>query len=97
MERNLGRVYPPALLQHLTRVAHAVGRAIEDVWQPAKVGLIVAGLEVPHVHLHLTPIWGLGDLSFASVDRNAKPADLDAAAEKLRAALRAAGHGEASD
>ena len=34
---------------------------------------MVAGLEVPHAHLHLVPIRSIGDLSFS----NAKPATND--------------------
>jgi histidine triad (HIT) family protein len=52
-----------------------------------------AGLEVPHLHLHLTPIDEIRDMDFARQDSRAQASDLDAAAEKLRSALRAAGHG----
>jgi len=55
--------------------------------------MIVAGLEVPHCHLHLVPIDSEADLSFARADHDPDAAGLDAAAERLRAALRAAGHG----
>ena len=52
-----------------------------------RVGLMVAGLEVPHAHLHLVPMNSVGDLSFAK----AAPADHDrlaALAQKITAALR---------
>jgi diadenosine tetraphosphate (Ap4A) HIT family hydrolase len=55
---------------------------------------MIAGLEVRHVHLHLVPIHTLGDLDFARADANASPDSLDAAAARLRAALRGAGHPE---
>ena len=48
-----------------------------------KIGIIVAGLEVPHAHVHLVPINALGDLSFAK----AKPAsndELTKVADKIR-------------
>jgi len=48
-----------------------------------KIGMIVAGLEVPHTHVHLVPINALGDLNFAK----AKPAsndELAAVSEKIR-------------
>ena len=88
---------PPDLMQHLTLVAQKIGQAVQRTFRPEKVGLMIAGLEVRHVHLHLVPIHSLGDLDFAKADANAKPEALDAAAEKLRAALRAAGHREATD
>lgn len=72
---------------HLNAVSRDIGAAIQRVWQPEKVGLMLAGLEVPHVHLHLLPIWSVEDLSFSKADANADPAELDANAERLRAAL----------
>lgn len=77
----------PELAQHLMVVAQRIGRAIEKAYTPRKVGMMIAGLEVPHVHLHLTPIDSLGDLDFANQDQNAKAEDLDRAAEAIRAAL----------
>ena len=88
---------PPDLMQHLTLVAQKIGQAVQRTFRPEKVGLMIAGLEVRHVHLHLVPIHSLGDLDFAKADANAKPEALDAAAEKLRAALRQAGHRETAD
>ncbi len=86
----------PELLSHLTMVAHKVGRAVQEAFSPVKVGLMIAGLEVSHTHLHIVPISGLQDLDFANADANPDPAAMDAAAEKLRAALRSAGHPEAT-
>lgn len=88
---------PPALAAHLMEVARRIGRAQQQALAPEKVGLIIAGLEVRHVHLHLVPIRRLGDLNFANADRNARPADLDQAAAAVRAALRELGHAEVSD
>jgi diadenosine tetraphosphate (Ap4A) HIT family hydrolase len=84
-------------MQHLTTVAQKIGQCIQHAFQPAKVGLMIAGLEVRHVHLHLVPIHSLGDLDFAKADAKATPDALDAAAERLRAALREAGHVEATN
>jgi len=86
---------PPELAAHLMTVARAVGRAQQQVFDPTKVGLMIAGLEVPHVHLHVVPIDGVHDLDFANQDRNPQAADLDRAAATLRAALRTLGYTEA--
>jgi histidine triad (HIT) family protein len=88
---------PPELMQHLTLVAQKIGQAIQRTFRPEKVGLMIAGLEVRHVHLHVVPIQSLGDLDFAKADTKAAPAALDAAAERLRAALREDGHREAAE
>lgn len=87
----------PALNAHLFAVAQKVGQAIQSAFEPVKVGLMIAGLEVHHVHLHLVPIQGLRDLDFAGADHGAKPEDLAASAQKLRGALRAQGHAEVAD
>jgi histidine triad (HIT) family protein len=85
----------PDVAGHLMKVAQAIGMAVSREFKPTKVGLMIAGLEVPHVHLHVVPIDGVHDLDFAHQDVNAKPADLDAAAERLRASLRSLGFKEA--
>jgi histidine triad (HIT) family protein len=81
---------------HLMAVCHAVGRAIERAYRPPKVGLLLAGLEVPHLHFHVFPLYELSDIDIAKVDRKPRPEDLDAAAEKIRAALRELGYSEVS-
>jgi len=79
------------LRHHLMDVSAIIGEAIAAVWQPTKVGLMIAGLEVAHLHIHLVPIWEVEDLNFG----RAHPAnrdDLEEAADRLRSALEAAGH-----
>jgi histidine triad (HIT) family protein len=82
------------LAAHLMKVGQCVGKALQRAFKPTKVGLIIAGLEVPHVHLHIVPIKGLQDLNFANQDTNAKAADLDRAAAKTRTALRELGYSQ---
>lgn len=77
---------PPDLAAHLTAVSQKLGRAIQKAFNPVKVGVAVVGLEVRHTHIHLVPIWEAGDLDFAN-QKDATPAELDQAAEKIRAAL----------
>lgn len=88
---------PQDLAAHLTHVAKSVGKGIQKAFDAPRVGLMIAGFEVPHVHLHVSPIWNLGDMNFANQDNDADPKDLDAAAEKLRDALRGLGYAEVSD
>jgi histidine triad (HIT) family protein len=87
----------PDLMAHLTRVAQAVAKVQDAAFRPEKVGLIVAGFEVPHVHLHVVPIRGEQDLDFANADAAPDPAALDRAADTIRQGLRDAGHGAAVD
>ena len=81
------------LLGHLHRVSHRVAEAVQTVWRPPRVALIIAGFEVPHLHLHVYPAWKLGDFDFANAERNPEPGHLDTHAESLRSALRDAGPG----
>ena len=73
------------LLSTIMPFAKPIATAIEAVVPCDRVGLMVAGLEVPHAHLHLVPIQGIGDLSFA----NAKPATNDALAAMAKQIIAA--------
>jgi histidine triad (HIT) family protein len=68
-----------AMLPFAARVA----RALEQVVPCKRVGMIVAGFEVPHAHLHLVPVTEEGQLTFA----NARPATKEQLAE-MGAAVR---------
>lgn len=78
---------PSELASHLMLVSQRVATAIQKAFDPEKVGLMIAGLEVRHVHLHLVPIWNVHDLDFSKQDPNPDPAALDEAAQKIRDAL----------
>ena len=85
------------LNMHLMGVAQAIGRAQQQAFNPERVGFMIAGLEIPHVHLHLVPIDGVHDLDFANAAADPDPRDLDASAEALRKALRDLGSTGVSD
>ena len=87
----------PGLLDHLMAVSQSIGKAIDAVFHPAKVGLMIAGLEVAHTHLHVIPIRELSDLNPANQDLDPDPADLDRAAGDIRQALRELGFAQTSD
>lgn len=79
---------------HLVEVAHAIGAAQQRAFSPARIGLVIAGFEVPHAHVHVIPIDGMHQLDFANAATEVADAAFDDAAERLRAELRAAGHAE---
>jgi len=87
----------PELIAHLMAVTQKIGKAQMEAFRPARIGAIIAGLEVPHVHVHAVPFHSESQLSFANANAGVAAADLDASADRLRAALRAAGHAEVSE
>jgi histidine triad (HIT) family protein len=84
------------LTAHLMNVSRHVGRAIQNGFEPTRVGLIVAGLEVPHLHIHVLPIDGIEDLNFENAAQEPDPADLDRAARTIRRELANLGFEEAA-
>jgi histidine triad (HIT) family protein len=85
----------PDLLAHLTATAQAIGKAQMAVFKPARIGMMLAGLEVAHVHFHVVPIRGLHDLDFGNQDPNPAAAAMDRAADAIRRELRRLGFAEA--
>jgi len=68
-------------------VAQRIGKAVSQAFGTERSGLIIAGLEVPHLHVHVFPARDLSDFGFANVDRNPSPESLDEAQTKIKAAL----------
>lgn len=68
-------------------VAQRIGKAVCAAFDAERAGLIIAGLEVPHLHVHVFPARDLSDFGFANVDRNPSPESLDEAQAKIKAAL----------
>jgi len=82
---------PADTAAHLMTVAQKIGKAQQEAFDPRRIGLMIAGFEVPHVHVHVVPIEGMADLDFSNADSRATGAALEDAAQRLRAALRAQG------
>lgn len=82
---------PAQTSSHLYSVAQAVGRAQRAVFGRARVGLVVAGFEVNHCHLHCIPADTMTDLDFSRQQRDVAPEALASAAARLAAQLRADG------
>jgi histidine triad (HIT) family protein len=85
----------PELLSHLASTAKTIGRAQMAAFKPARIGLILVGLEVPHVHFHVVPINGPHDLDFGNQDPNPDPAMMAKAGDSLRREIRKLGLPEA--
>jgi len=60
-----------SILSEILSFSKIVAAAIKNCVACKRIGIMVAGMDVPHAHLHLVPIQSEGDLTF---DR-AKPAN----------------------
>ena len=80
-------------MAHLMSIAHKVGEAQRDEWQSDRAGLMIEGYMVPHLHIHVWPSWSPREFHPSGIDRAAGSLELDAAAIRLRARMRAHGHG----
>jgi histidine triad (HIT) family protein len=77
----------PYIASHLFEVSHRISRALSVAFPCEKVGLIIAGYEVNHCHIHLIPTTNMGQLSFANAAVSVERSTLEAHAEKIIAAL----------
>ncbi|MEO6098181.1 MAG: HIT family protein [Fibrobacteria bacterium] len=67
--------------------AKRVASALKQSVPCRRIGVIVAGFEVPHAHIHLIPIEAEGELSFDRA-RPAKPEELAAIGKRIRERIR---------
>jgi len=74
---------------HLNVVAKKVGRAQVEAFGAERVSLIIAGLEVPHTHLHVLPIHSEADIDFEKARTDVPAEELAEVAARLKAAIEA--------
>ena len=72
------------LLGGLFIFAKKAARMIKKAVPCKKIGIMVAGLEVPHAHVHLVPINDLGEMTFAKA-KTTPSEELVQMAERIRA------------
>jgi len=76
-----------AVVGHLNQVAQQIGKAQLLAFSATRIGLMIAGFEVPHTHLHVVPMNAMHDLDLANAEADPDPDSLDAAADALRRTL----------
>jgi diadenosine tetraphosphate (Ap4A) HIT family hydrolase len=79
----------PELAAHLFAVSHRIGKAQQAAFACDRIGLIIAGYEVPHTHVHVIPTVNMGQLSFANAADSIDRESLETAAARIRLALDA--------
>jgi histidine triad (HIT) family protein len=68
--------------------AKIIAEGLKEAIPCKRIGVAVIGLEVPHVHIHLIPMNRVDDLNFARPKLSFNKDEMNATAEKIRAALR---------
>lgn len=76
-------------LAQLNIFAKKVARVLDQEMDCLRVGVMIAGLEVPHAHIHLIPIKAVSDLSFTNERVTVSTADMASLAERLFTAFKA--------
>ena len=77
----------PELTAHLFEVTGRIGRALERAYDCERVGVIIAGYEVPHTHIHVIPTNDMSEFDFANAAAGVDRDELDAHAQRIIAEL----------
>ena len=75
-------------LAHLHVFAKRVAKVLGQEVKCIRIGVMVAGLEVPHAHIHLIPMQSIGDLAFTNPRPEFPQEKMKELAEKLYAKLK---------
>lgn len=76
----------PTEYQSLWAAAARIAAPLKEVMSAKRVGVAVEGFSVPHVHVHLVPIYGFDDLN-PSRAKALEAAEVDRLHTRVRAAL----------
>lgn len=76
------------LSAHLFGVAARIGRAQKHSFNCKRVGLIIAGYEIAHCHLHLIPTNSMADFDFDRAAQSVPTHELESAANEVILAMK---------
>jgi histidine triad (HIT) family protein len=54
---------PEPYYSHMFKVSKTISKALQKATDCARVGTMIEGFDVPHVHYHLVPLYQAGDFS----------------------------------
>lgn len=81
----------------LMLVVKRMASVIEGIYQPEKVGMLVAGFDVAHAHVHVLPMYDYHDITSKAIleGKRANPTEeeLQMAAEQIKRGLNVQGEG----
>ncbi|PKY71306.1 HIT family protein [Brevibacterium ravenspurgense] len=78
---------PEELTSHLMAVAQKIGKAQKKTFSCERVGVMIQGFEVAHVHIHVWPTNSIDDFRLDNKHGSTEAEDIAEAAEKIKAAL----------
>jgi diadenosine tetraphosphate (Ap4A) HIT family hydrolase len=77
----------PDTFNRIMGLSQRIGKAVRRAFDAPRAGLLIAGLEVPHLHIHVFPGYSLNDFNISNADPNPSQESLDEAQAKIKAAL----------
>lgn len=75
---------PEQTLSFMLPFAQNVAIAIDTALGCLRTGIVVEGLEVPHAHLHLIPIYQVGEHAALGTHIELSPSEMSSIAERIR-------------
>lgn len=76
---------PIDIHQHIHEVAYDITKILKQKLNPVRVGRAVIGIDVPHAHLHLIPIYEGGEIKLSqNFEAEVEHAKLSVLANKLK-------------
>lgn len=80
---------PAPLSAHVFEVSHRIARAVREAFPCERVGMIIAGYEVNHTHIHVVPTNDMSQLDFRNAATSVTRENLERTAALITAALAA--------
>jgi histidine triad (HIT) family protein len=69
--------------QNLMYVTQKISHILRSKLSPQRIGRLVSGIDVPHVHIHLIPLYTGKEMLLENKGKPAKADDLSATLEKI--------------
>jgi len=79
---------PSDISSHIFSVAQRISKALKTAFPCERVGLIIAGYEINHCHVHVIPTNSLEDFNFARAAASVERSTLEAHAARIITALQ---------
>ena len=79
---------PDDLMQSTMNLSKTIAKAIDSALDPLRTGVIVQGLEVPHAHLHLVPLYKTNQVMALGHNVSVTDERMEELAEKISAEVQ---------